>query len=82
MRDLEFNRHQYCIFHFKLSISKLIREHLRDLRIEETQNIKKTFKKPSQKFIDDEIEKIVKEEKRNKVCTRNIISVIQRRNLF
>lgn len=37
---------------------------MRDLRIEETQNIKKTFKNPSQKFIDDEVEKIVKEEKK------------------
>lgn len=64
MCDLKFKRHQYCIFHFKLSISKLICEHLRDLRIEQTQILKKTFKNPSQKFIDEEVEKIVKEEKR------------------
>ena len=42
MRKLKFKRHQYCIFHFKLSINKLIREHLRDLRIEQTQIIKNT----------------------------------------
>ena len=64
MRKLKFKRHQYCIFHFKLSISKLIREHLRDLRIEQTQIIKNTYENPSQKFIDDEIEKVVKDEKR------------------
>ena len=64
MRDLKFKRHQYCIFHFKLSINKLIREHLRDLRIEQTQILKKRFKNPSQKFIDEEVEKIVKDEKR------------------
>ena len=34
------------------------------MRIEQTQILKKTFKNPSQKFIDDEVEKIVKEEKR------------------
>lgn len=64
MRKLKFKRHQYCIFHFKLSINKLIREHLRDLRIEQTQIIKNTYKNPSQKFIEDEIEKLVKDEKR------------------
>ena len=30
MHNLKFKRHQFCIFHFKLSINKLIREHLRD----------------------------------------------------
>lgn len=64
MRNLKFKRHQYCIFHFKLSINKLIREHLRNLRIEQAQIIKNTIKNPSQKFIEDETEKIVKEEKK------------------
>ena len=64
MRNLKFKKHQYCIFHFKLSISKLIREHLRDLRIEQTQIIKNTIKNPSQKYIEDEVEKAIKEEKR------------------
>lgn len=64
MRDLKFKRHQFCIFHFKLGISKIIREYLRDLRIEQIQILKKTLENPSKKkFIDDEIEKIIKEEK-------------------
>lgn len=29
MHQLKFKKHQYCIFHFKLAISKLIRDYLR-----------------------------------------------------
>lgn len=37
---------------------------MRDLRIEQIQILKKTLENPSKKkFIDDEIEKIIKEEK-------------------
>jgi len=64
MTKLKFERHQYCIFHFKISISKLIREHLQNLRQEQTQIIKKTYKNPSKKFIEDEIEKVIKNEKK------------------
>ena len=64
MVHLGFKRHQFCIFHFKLSISKLIREYLRDLRIEHTQILKNTLKNPSKKLIGDEVEKIIKSEKR------------------
>lgn len=50
MRDLKFKRHQFCIFHFKLGISKIIREYLRDLRIEQIQILKKTLENPSKKI--------------------------------
>lgn len=50
MSDLKFKRHQYCIFHFKLSISKLIREYLRDLRIEQTQILKKNIQESISKI--------------------------------
>ena len=64
MRDLKFKRHQYCIFHFKLGINKLVRDYLRNLRMEQTQIMEKRYKNQSKKFIEDEVEKIVKEEKR------------------
>lgn len=64
MVHLGFKRHQFCIFHFKLSISKVIREYLRDLRIKQTQILKNTLKNPSKKIIEDEVEKIIKSEKR------------------
>ena len=82
MVDLGFERHQFCIFHFKLSISKVIREHLRDLKIEQIQILKNTMKNPSQNVIDDEIEKIVKAEKREIRYALNIILFIQIKKLF
>ena len=63
MRDLNFKRHQYCIFHFKLGINKLIRDYLRNLRMEQTQIMEKRYKNHSKKFIEDELKRLLKKKK-------------------
>ena len=63
MHQLKFKKHQYCIFHFKLAISKLIRDYLRELRREMARQLKEINKNASQKYIYAEVEKIVKSEK-------------------
>ena len=65
MRKLEFKRHQYCIFHFKKNLNKLIRTELNKQRREILHKLKNTYKNESEKFIEnkakEELEPLKKE---------------------
>ena len=44
MHNLGFNRHQYCVFHFKLNLNKLIKDEIKKLKLEIRQILKKPQK--------------------------------------
>ena len=60
MHDLGFNRHQYCIFHFKLNLNKLIKDEIKKIKQKIRQKLEKTYKNKSDKFIDQKAEEELK----------------------
>lgn len=43
MYELKFNRHQYCAFHFKLNLNKIIKDEIK----KENKKYEKTLNKPT-----------------------------------
>lgn len=60
MRKLKFKRHQYCIFHFKKNLNKLVRTEINKRKQLITQKLKKTYENESEKFIKEKTEKELK----------------------
>ena len=60
MHNLGFNRHQYCVFHFKLNLNKLIKDEIKKLKMEIRQNLEKTSENKSETFIEKMVEKELK----------------------
>ena len=53
MRELEFKRHQYCTFHFRKNLNKLIRTEINARKRKITQKLKNTYENKSEKFIEE-----------------------------
>ena len=64
MSKLKFNAHQYCIFHFKLTIKRLVRNHINEIKQEKIIEIKQNYTDPSDDFIKEEVKKCIKKEKK------------------
>ena len=60
MRKLKFKRHQYCAFHFKLNLNKLIKDEINDRKRKLKQKIEKTYPNMSRSSIDDQIKEELK----------------------
>ena len=60
MNKLKFQRHQYCTFHFKKNLNKLVRTEIQERNQEITQKLKKTNKNMSKKYIENMVEKELK----------------------
>ena len=60
MRKLKFERHQYCTFHFKKNLNKLVRTEINEHKQKITQKLKKIYKNKSQKFIDEKTKEELK----------------------
>jgi len=60
MHKLKFNRHQYCVFHFKLNLNKLIKDEIKKIKQKITQELKKTYKNKTKNFIDEKVENELK----------------------
>ena len=62
MAKLKFDAHQYCIFHFKLGIKRLIRNHINTLKQEKTIELKQVYKNASDEFIEEKVSELIEEE--------------------
>ena len=60
MHDLDFNRHQYCTFHFKLNLNKQIKDEIKKIKQEIRQELEKTYENKSDNFIDQKVEEELK----------------------
>ncbi|MBR1611614.1 MAG: hypothetical protein IJ672_09095 [Methanobrevibacter sp.] len=60
MHELRFKRHQYCVFHFKLNLNKLIKDEIKKIKQEIRENLEKTYENKSDKFIDQKVEEELK----------------------
>ena len=60
MNKLKFQRHQYCTFHFKKNLNKLVRTEIQEHNQEITQKLKKSNKNMSKKYIENMVEKELK----------------------
>ena len=55
MDKLKFKRHQYCVFHFKLNLNKLIRDKIKKIKSQIRQELEKTYENKSENFIDEKV---------------------------
>lgn len=60
MRKLKFQRHQYCVFHFKYNLNTKIREEINKRKRILSEQLKTTYPNKSNKFIEDKIEEELK----------------------
>ena len=55
MDKLKFKRHQYCVFHFKLNLNKIIRDEIKKTKSQIRQELEKTYENKSENFIDEKV---------------------------
>ncbi|MBO6109440.1 MAG: hypothetical protein J6P12_01010, partial [Methanobrevibacter sp.] len=48
-------RHQYCVFHFKLNLNKIIRDEIKKTKSQIRQELEKTYENKSDNFIDEKV---------------------------
>ena len=60
MRKLKFERHQYCVFHLKHNLNKIIRTETNKKRQEIKAEVKKRYENKSDTFIDEKVEEELK----------------------
>lgn len=60
MNELRFKRHQYCVFHFKLNLNKIIKDEIKKTSVEIRQELEKTYENKSATFIDEKVEEALK----------------------
>ena len=60
MHKLKFKRHQYCVFHFKLNLNKLIKDEIKEIKQELKPILEETYKNKSDTFIEKKIEEELK----------------------
>ena len=60
MHKLKFERHQYCTFHFKKNLNKLVRTEINERKREITQKLKKSYENESEKFIEEKVKEELK----------------------
>lgn len=56
MNKLGFDAHQYCVFHFKLNLNKLIKDEIKKIKSQTRQKFEKTYENKSDTFIDKKVE--------------------------
>ena len=61
MASLKFDVHQYCIFHFKLSIERLITKNIRKLKQEKLIELKQKYDEASDDFIEEKVNEFIKD---------------------
>ena len=57
MDELEFDRHQYCVFHFKLNLNKLIKDEIKKRKQKIRQELEETYENKPKNFIDEKEKK-------------------------
>lgn len=60
MCKLKFKRHQYCVFHFKLNLNKLIKDEINARKRKLKQKLENTYPVLAKTFIDDQIKEELK----------------------
>ena len=60
MNKLRFNRHQYCVFHFKLNLNKLIKDEIKKIKTKIRRELEKTYENKSATFIDEKVGEALK----------------------
>ena len=62
MAKLNFDAHQYCLFHFKLSIKRLIRNYINEQKQNKIIELKQSYKNPSDDFIEEKVKEFIEGE--------------------
>ena len=79
---LKFKRHQYCVFHFKLNLNKLIKDEINAKKRKLKQKLENTYPDMAKSLIDDQIKEELKPLKNEIRYALQLIYYIFKENSF
>ncbi|MBO6275219.1 MAG: hypothetical protein J6M91_06770 [Methanobrevibacter sp.] len=82
MHKLKFKRHQYCVFHFKLNLNKLIKDEINAKKRKLKQKLENTYPDMAKSLIDDQIKEELKPLKNEIRYALQLIYYIFKENSF